>query len=39
MKMQKNIVKLEIMVIIQGNIELLRIAYANSNIVYLKKFQ
>ena len=39
MKMQKNIVKLEIMVIIQGNIELLRIAYVNSNIVYLKKFQ
>ena len=33
----KTIVKLEIIVIIQGNIELLHIAYVIQNIVYLKK--
>ena len=34
----KNIVKLEIIVSIQENIELLPIAYVISKIVYLKKF-
>ena len=34
----ETIVKIEIMVTIQGNIELLRIAYATWNIVYLKNF-
>ena len=35
---KKNIVKLEIIVIIQGNIEVLRVAYVIQNIVYLEKF-
>ena len=33
----RNIVKLEIIVIKQGNIEVLRIAYVIQNTVYLKK--
>ena len=33
----KNIVKLEIIFIIQGNIEVLRIAYVIQNVVCLKK--
>ena len=33
----KNIVNLEIIVIMHGNIEVLRIAYVIHNIVYLKK--
>ena len=33
----KNIVKLEVIVITQGNKEVLRIAYVIENIVYLKK--
>ena len=37
-KDKKNIVKFEIIVIIQGNIEVLRIAYAIQNIMYLIKF-
>ena len=32
----KNIVKLEIIVTIQGHIEVLRIAYVIENVVYLK---
>ena len=35
---KQNIVKLEIIVIIQGNIEVLRVAYVIQNIVYLEKF-
>ena len=34
----KTTVKLEMIVIIQGNIKVLRIAYAIQDIVYLKKF-
>ena len=34
----ENIVKLEIFVFIQENIEVLHIAYVIQNIVYLKKF-
>ena len=34
----KNIVKVEIIVIIHGNIEVLRIAYIIGNKVHLKKF-
>ena len=34
----KNIIKLEVIVIIQGNIEMLHIAYIIQNIVHLKKF-
>ena len=34
----KNIVKLEITVIIEGDIEVLPIVYVIQNIVYLKKF-
>ena len=34
----KNIVELEIIVIMQGNIKVILIAYAIENIVYLKKF-
>ena len=36
--MIKNFLKLEIIVIIQGNIEMLRIAYVIYHIVYLKIF-
>ena len=36
-KNKKNIIKLEIIVAIQGNIGVLRIEYLNCNIVYLKK--
>ena len=34
----RNIVKLEVIVVIQGNIEVLQIAYKIKNIVHLKKF-
>ena len=34
----KNIVKLEISVIIQGNMKVLHVAYVIQNIVLLKKF-
>ena len=34
----KNIIKLEVIVILRGNIELLHVAYVVLNIVYLKKF-
>ena len=34
----KNILTLDVIIIIQGNIEVLHIAYVISNIVYLKKF-